>query len=186
MHRKGDPLQVSPGATTLPQQRSFMATSWKTPSPGASERCLEAKLTLKEEFSSHAVPTCLGLLGCGCGPAEVFGGLCGEEVGLGRHPSCSPNLKNRNLTSLLTKYQLLSRLQLSYSVGSENLVGGRKKKMSEVFKHVGPCMHPSMASRVFFSFFLIVSHSLPSLSLLSLSFFFNQSIFIKLLSWKDL
>lgn len=111
---------------------------------------------------------------CGC-----VWGVCGEEVELDRNPSCSPNRKNRNLTSLFTKYQPLSRPQLSYRVDSKNLVGG-EKKMSEVFKHVGPHMHPSMASRAFFFFLFLMVFSLPSL------FLFYQSIFIKLLSWKDL
>lgn len=155
-----------------------MATAWKPPSLGASERCPEVKLMFKKEFSSCAVLFYLLRLAgvwvwlCGC-----VWGVCGEEVELVRNPSCSRNRKNRNLTSLFTKYQPLSRPQLSYRVDSKYLVGG-KKKMSEVFKHVGPHMHPSMAS---WAFFFSPHGLLPPFSLP-----FYQSIFIKLLSWKDL
>lgn len=81
----------------------------------------------KKEFSSCAVLFYLLRLAgvwvwhCGC-----VWGVCGEEVELVRNPSCSPNRKNRNLTSLFTKYQPLSRPQLSYRVDSKNLVGGKK------------------------------------------------------------
>lgn len=155
-----------------------MATAWKPPSLGASERCPEVKLMFKKEFSSCAVLFYLLRLAgvwvwlCGC-----VWGVCGEEVELVRNPSCSRNRKNRNLTSLFTKYQPLSRPQLSYRVDSKYLVGGKKKCLKYLNMLDRTCIRPWHRGLFFFSpHGLLPPFSLP----------FYQSIFIKLLSWKDL
>lgn len=141
-----------------------MATAWKPPSLGASERCPEVKLMFKKEFSSCAVLFYLLRLAgvwvwlCGC-----VWGVCGEEVELVRNPSCSRNRKNRNLTSLFTKYQPLSRPQLSYRVDSKYLVGGKKKKCLKYLNMLDrTCIRPWHHGLFFF---LLMVFSLPSLFL---------------------
>lgn len=78
-------------------------------------------------------------------------GVCGEEVELDRNFSCSPNQKNRNLTSLFTKYQPLSRPQLSYRVDSKNLVGGEKKCLKYLNMLDRTCIRPWHRGLFFFS-----------------------------------